>query len=210
MAFPSIDFNDIRIIVCVQGYGLDYQYIVREIGFWFNGNSGSIPFNCKINRNHLDIPNQRIITYCEEKINGIRLKKSIDSGLALSETRAVLRTLYHLNENSKAKFIGVIPEDNITGLLYKAGLGSYVKDLNQLSIFKNSEGIPSNSIIKSEIENKSGEYKICKLHDFNLIDNSLPFCAKIKAEYLANYCLNTAFNLQKNNLENLYESKIVI
>ena len=33
MATPSVNFSDIKIIFCVQGYSLDYKYVVREIGF---------------------------------------------------------------------------------------------------------------------------------------------------------------------------------
>ena len=211
MASPYVDFSDIRIILCAQGYPLDYQYIVREIGFWFNGHSGSIPFNCKINRNQLDIRNQKIIFESEEKVNGIRLKNSSNTGLALSETRAVLRTLYHLNESSTAKYIGITEDDNITGILFKAGLGSYVKNLNQLKIFEKNFKIPSNDVIRSQIELESNEFKVCKLHDMYLTNNVKPFCAKIKAEFLAQYCMNFNQSQEVIPIEHiLEESQIII
>ena len=187
MSFQKVDFSDIRIVLSVQGYSLDYQYIVREIGFWFNGHSGSIPFNCKINRNQLDIANQTIITKSEEQMNGIRLKKSITAGLALSETRAVLRALYHLNSSSKGKFIGISSDDNITGLLFKSGLGPFVKNLKHLSIFENNQKLPTNEEIISALNQYPNKFKICNLHDnFTII----PMCAKVKAEFLAMYCMN--------------------
>lgn len=190
MSSLNFSFSDIRIILCVQGYPLNYQYVVREIGFWFNGQSGSIPFNCKINANQLDTGNHCIISKCVEEINGIRLKKTTEAGLSLSETKAVLRTLYHLND-SKAKLIGICGDDNINGLLFKAGLGSYVKDLKFMDIFKQSNTtLPTNEMIRSTIKQKMDNYKVCNMHDRLLVNNEFPLCAKVKAEFIANYCMN--------------------
>lgn len=190
MSSLNFSFSDIRIILCVQGYPLDYQYIVREIGFWCNGQSGSIPFNCKINANQLDTKNHSIISHSVEEINGIRLKKTTEAGLALSETKAVLRTLYHLN-NSPAKLIGICADDNLNGLLFKAGLGSYVKDLNNMDIFKQSNSVlPTNETIRNTVKQKLDDYKVCSLHDHLLKNNNFPLCAKVKAQFIANYCLN--------------------
>ena len=63
MATSRIDFEDIRIIFCVQGYSLDYKFVLREIGFWTRGLSGSVPFNCKINKNQLDVQTKRTKEY---------------------------------------------------------------------------------------------------------------------------------------------------
>ncbi len=150
MASSSVSFEDLRIILCVQGYNLDYQFIVREIGFWCNGLSGSIPFNCKVNRNQLDVKNQKTLYALEELIHGINLKYSVKLGLAQSETRAVLRTLYNMGDNgakagSKAKYIGICRDENINGLLYKAGLGANVIDIDNLEMFQHSSiKCPSN------------------------------------------------------------------
>lgn len=190
MSSVNFDFSDIRIVLCVQGYPLDYQFIVREIGFWYNGISGCIPFNCKINVNQLDTENRNIISQCEEEINGIRLKKTTEGGLALSETKAVLRTLYQMNNMSQAKLIGICGDDNIKGLLFKAGLGSYVKDLNYLEdLKKKNTKLPSNEEIRSNIKQNSKVFKFCNLHDHLLRNNETPLCSKVKAEYIANYCL---------------------
>ena len=208
MSSQKFDFSDIRIILCAQGYSLDYQYIVREIGFWFNGHSGSIPFNCKINRKQLDMNNQKIITQSEEQTNGIRLKTITNNGLALSETKAVLRTLYHLNNNSEAKYIGITPDDNIIGLLFKAGLGSLVKNLNYMKAFENEDKIPTNEMIFSTLQQNPSKYNACNLHDSFLANNCVPYCAKTKAEIVAFYCINYQPSAKKsiqmtysNNLE---------
>src|SRR5437868_10507504 len=112
MSSVNFSFSDIRIILSVQGYPLDYQYIVREIGFWYEGKSGSIPFNCKVNTKQLDTGNHKVITKAEEEINGIRLKKTVDIGLTQSDVKAVLKTLYNINNDSSAKYIGICGDDN--------------------------------------------------------------------------------------------------
>ena len=153
MASLNINFEDIRIILCVQGYSLDNKFVQREIGFWCNGISGSIPFNCRINNNQLDIRNQKIIHALEEEVHGIKLKTSIEHGLSNSECRAVLRTLYHMN-NSLAKYIGICRDENINGLLYSAGLGSFVIDLDNLVSVNNQTIIcPSNKDLQNLMKN---------------------------------------------------------
>lgn len=190
MSSFNIDFSDIRIILCVQGYHLDYQFIVREIGFWCKDKSGSIPFNCKVNKNQLDCTNQQIITHSEEEIHGIKLKKNFEFGLALSEVRAVLRTLYHINSGSDAKYIGIIGDDIMKGLLFKAGLGSYVIDVNYLNVFKQTNTrCPTNEMIITHIKLNPEKYSFCTIHE-RLKNNESPICARIKAEFIANYCLN--------------------
>lgn len=194
MASLNISFEDLRIILCVQGYSLDYQFIVREIGFWYNGLSGSIPFNVKINRNLLDINSQKIIYALEEEVHGIRLKKSIEHGLAASEVKAVLRTLYHMAGSTNAKYIGICRDENINGLLYKAGLGNYVVDIDSISLFRNTvEKTPSNKDLKLFMENNKNKYSVCRIHDV-LRNGEIPLCAKVKAQFIADYCINLKNN----------------
>ena len=188
MASPSISFSDIKLILCVQGYSLDYQFILREIGFWTNNFSGSIPLNCKINKNQLDIKNQKTIFALEEDIHGIKTKKPIENGLALSEIKTVLKTLYNLSNNSNSKYIGICRDENINGLLHQAGLGKYVIEMDNLDIFRDSsKKCPSNTDLKIVLKAHPNKYRICGLHDL-LRDGSLPLCAKVKTEYIADYC----------------------
>lgn len=187
MAGVKLDFSDIKLIICVQGYALDYQYIVREVGFWCNGLSGSIPFNIKLNRNQLDVKNQQLISYYEEEVNGIKMKQHFENGLALSETKAVLRSLYHMNTDSNAKYIGICGDEYIVGLLYKAGLGNVVHDLdklNDVTYFKRT--VPTNEDLQQFMKRYPDKYKICKIHE-RLRNNQIPICAKVKAQYLADF-----------------------
>ena len=194
------DFSEIKIILCVQGYSLEHQYFIREIGFWTKGISGSIPFNCKLNEKKLDERSKLIIEESEKEINGIRLKKRVEAGLALSEARAVLRTLYHLNSDSAAKYIGICSDDYINGLLFNAGLGSYVRYLDNLFILQSKQiKCPTNEIIRMAMKQYPGNYEVCHLHDHYLKNNEIPLCAKLKAEFIANFCLNMINSQEKDN-----------
>lgn len=195
MAGVKLDFSDIKLIICVQGYSLDYQYIVREIGYWCNGTSGSIPFNIKLNRNQLDVKNQQLISYFEEEVNGIPMKSHFDNGLALSETKAVLRTLYHLNSDSKAKYIGICGDEYIVGLLYKAGLGNFVYDLSKLNdVTQFQRSVPTSEDLQQFMKRFPDKYQICKIHD-RLRNSEIPICAKVKAQYLADYFFELAADM---------------
>ena len=190
MASLSVNLDDIRIIICVQGYSLDYQFIVREIGYCYNGISGSIPFNCNINKRNLDVNNQRIIYALEEEIHGIKLNKKSDYGLAQSEVRAVLRTLYAMANNSKAKYIGICRDENINGLLHKAGLGIFVVNMDNLNIFRNTlDACPSNKDLIELMKNNKNLYSVCDLHD-KFKNDCIPICAKVKAEFISDFCNN--------------------
>ena len=191
MALFKPNFDDIRIIFCVQGYTLDYQFILREIGFWCRETSGSIPFNYKINRNQIDVKNQKIIHYLEDEFHGIKLKKLFENGLVMSDFKAAFRTLYHMagSKYPQAKFIGICRDENINGLLHRSGLGKYVVDIDSLLIMTSSQlKCPSNDDLRELIKSDPNLYKICDMHD-NLKYNISPLCAKVKAQYIGDYCI---------------------
>src|SRR5260370_8613332 len=191
MALYMPSFDEIRIIICVQGYILDYQFVVREIGFWSREKFGSIPFNCKINRNQLDTKSNKSVYFAENELHGIKLKTTTQFGLTNCEIKSVLRTLYHMTEtnNPKAKYIGIVRDENVNGLLFKSGLGNLVMDMNNLEIFRNStNNCPSNKDYWVMMKSDPSRYKVCKLHS-KLSINDSPICAAVKAKYIADYCL---------------------
>ena len=209
MATENVNIDDVKIIFCVQGYSLNYDFILREIGFWTHGYSGSIPFNCRINLNQLDVQSLKIINVLEDQIHGIKVKNHVDCGLALSESRAVVRSLYHMNSwKCESKRIGICRDPNISGLLHKAGLGKFVIDLDELAMFKNTtDKVPSNKDLQEFMRKYPQKYTICSLHD-KLKSGEVPLCAKVKAEFIADYCLNYQTNLNETiksiiDLENI-------
>jgi hypothetical protein len=43
----AISFDNIRLIVCVNGFTIENQFLVKEIGFWSRKQTGIIPFSAK-------------------------------------------------------------------------------------------------------------------------------------------------------------------
>lgn len=193
MSSLCVDFSDIKLIICVQGYPLTTNYVIREIGFWSKDISGSIPFNVKINKDKLDIKSQQIISNAEETIHGMKMKKSFDFGIAGSEFKAVLKTLFNMvNDNLKGGFIGVQPGDRIIGYLHASGLGNYVTDLDYLNVIQKANlKCPDDEMIRNVIKQHPEKFKVCSLHE-SLNINEPPLCAKVKAEIIANYCQSIA------------------
>lgn len=196
MATQTVDFNDIKLILCVQGYHLDYQYVVREIGFWSDGLSGSIPFNVKLNKSQLNAKNLATIEFCQTQFNGIGMKKSFDDALAASDYKPVLRTLFHMvpGKSSSSKYIAILRDEPLDGLLFRSGLNNYVTYLENVNVIKNNNSsIPSNEYFRQYLKKNFDAYQICPLHD-RLTINELPLCAKAKAEFLADFCKALAKN----------------
>lgn len=182
-------FEDIRVIFSVQGYQLNNQFVVREVGYWSPKMSGVIQFNTKISASRLDTFSVKNIHISENEIHGIRLKKFIDNGMASSEVGSVLRCLYQMvkMEGSVADYIGIIREENISSILYKAGLGKYVIELEDLiAIAKSNATLPSFNDIKYVIGTEMNKYKPCSLHD-SLRTSETPVCSRAKAEIIANH-----------------------
>ena len=126
----------------------------------------------------------------EEEVNGIKLKKKNEFGLAQSEVKAVLRTLYSMAKQTKAKYVGICRDEYINSLLFKAGLGNFVVDLDHLNIFRSStQHCPSNQDLIEYLKVNSNKYSICDLHD-RLQTNEMPLCAKVKAEFVYDFCKN--------------------
>ena len=196
MASNNITFENIRLILSIEGYSFGYQFIVRELGFWSRNMNGSIPFNCKLNINHLDVKSQLIIGSFENR-NGIHMKKNVRTGLAQSELKPVLRTLYHMNEDSTAKYIGIVGDEKIIGLATKSGLGDIVFNMKNLNIFRSQDNYPSFEQIQAGIKQNPIEYPICYLHE-RMGNDDVPVCARATTKFLANHCSTQIPNSAEN------------
>lgn len=188
MAFISPDFDNIKIIMCTNGYKIDGAFYLREIGYCYNNVSASVPFNFRINKSKIDVTNQFIIDYMEDERHGIKFDKKFEYGLSPSEIVPVIKTLYHLNSNSNAKYIAICKNDEgIKGLLYRAGFGQLIIELDHLNILQLSNiQIPTDNDIITNLS-KDMMSNPCYLHD-RLKTAYKPLCAKTKADYLYNYC----------------------
>ena len=185
MALQTVNSNDIKLILSVQGYDLDFQYVVREIGFWSNGFSGSIPFNVKLNKNQLNVRNLDRVSFCENELNGIKLKRNFEHALAGSDIKPVLRTIFQLNSSNNSNYIGIVRDEPLDGLLHKCGLGSFVTYLDNVDVVKNTNSsLPTNEFFRQYMKKNPDAYIVCPIHE-RLTINEFPICAKAKAVFLA-------------------------
>jgi hypothetical protein len=201
MAAFNAKLEDIRLIVSIQGYSLKSQYIVRELGFWSRKMCGNVKFNCKINMKLLDSASANDIYIIENEYHGIRAKRTLENALPSSECSAVLRTLYHItarDDNYAADYIGILKDENTSFLLFKAGLGKFVFDLNQLDIVKkNHTLLYTSDDMKKIIENDPINYAPCELHE-SLRNNKTPICTKNKVLLLTNQIMSLYSKAQQN------------
>jgi hypothetical protein len=186
----EVNFEDIRIILCVQGYSINSKYVVREIGFWNRENSGVIPFTLRTKFYKLSNEDKMSVNYLVKVHHGIPLNKQVNYGLMNQEAAAAIKTLYHScsNENSERErnYIGICDDMNIYHLLNIAGLGHLVVNLKNL-YDKPETTIPSNNNILKMKEFGYCCLRPCELHD-PLSNENIPFCARTKAIILANWC----------------------
>ena len=186
MAFFNAKFDDIRMFLSIQGYQLNHQYIIREIGFWSQKINGVIPFNCKLNLAQIDSTSEKNIHIAENEYHGIRLRKILSNALPSSDASAVIKCLYHLTKRDDydADYIGISKEENIAPIIFKAGLGKFILEIDYLDIFqKASTKLFTLTEIKYLVTTDPIKYKPCSLHE-NLRNNALAVCAKAKCDII--------------------------
>jgi hypothetical protein len=197
----ELNFEDIRVIFCVQGYSINNNYVVREIGFWSRGNSGVIPFTSRNKFNKLSNEDKMTVNYLVKAHHGIPLNKQINYGLMNHEAVAAIKTLYHTFSNDdggrKRNYIGICDDLNIFHLLNIAGLGHLVINLKKL-YHKPEATIPSNDNILKIEEFGYCCLRPCELHN-PLSNEKIPFCARTKAIILANWCKSINNSINKLN-----------
>ena len=185
-----LKFQDVRLILSVQGYELNNQYIIRELGYWYPLQSGVIPFNCKLNVSNLDSFSQKNIHIAESEFHGIKLKKKIENGLPASEACAAIRTLYHVSKRDDyaADYIGILNDEKIPSkLVFNSGLGKYAIILDELEcLTETNSTLPTIHDFKYIIGTELNKYIPCGIHE-NLRNNETPLCARTKVEIVANH-----------------------
>jgi hypothetical protein len=182
----NLTFENIRLIICTEGYHINYEFVPREIGFWSRNQFGVIPFSCRINCDKLKPLDKNKYKLVVTNRHGISCDKLVENSLTKSEMKAVLKSLYHSTYfNESAKYIGVSRYSDAINLLYLAGLGDYVVELeNMPNFFKDGLAFPS--LIESNQEN---DLHICSLHD-NLTTGRKPVCAGVVAKLLGDIGIN--------------------
>jgi hypothetical protein len=183
----SLTFKDIRLILCVQGYTIEENFIPREIGFWNKNSSGVIPISCRIKYKNLDSKDKTTVKYLTTQLHGIDLKKQSEFSLMQNEVKSVIKTLYlSAAQDNEGKYIGICRDLNILSLCHSAGFQHLTVNLEYMNHSFISKKPPTNEDLKSILMNKYHPYSICNLHN-KLENGQIPICAGVKAKFLADY-----------------------
>ena len=103
-------------------------------------------------------------------------------------------------DGSIGDYIGIIREENVAPIIYKAGLGKHAVELDDLEILlKNNTTLPTFGDIKYMVGSDRQKYKPCSLHEI-LRTQEIPVCAKAKAEIIANHLQQLNAQQQKQVL----------
>jgi hypothetical protein len=182
----AVSFNEIRVIICVNGYTVKNEFVVREIGFWSRNINSVIPFSSRITYNSLSSIDKTTINYLLNAHHGIGIKKQPNNGLLPSETCGVIKSIYHMCsdkfDDSKRIYIGYADDLNALQLLHKAGLSHLA--INVKKLFEIEP--PSNAKITEMCHYGKGIYSPCSLHE-DLMNQMPPLCAKVKSLILAEW-----------------------
>ena len=84
---------------------------------------------------------------------------------------------------------------NIAG---KAGLGNLIVNIDRMY----DEHAPSNEVMMKHSDYGKGVFKPCFLHR-KIENNKEPHCAKVKAKFLADFCLMKEYDIGKNISEGI-------
>ena len=98
----------------------------------------------------------------------IKVKKVVENGMASSDISSVIKCLYQITkiEGSIGDYIGIIREENVAPIIYKAGLGKHAVELDDLEILlKNNTTLPTFGDIKYMVGSDRQKYKPCSLHE---------------------------------------------
>ena len=189
MNSSQVNFDDLRLIVCLNGFTINDQFQIVEFGFWSRKLSGNIPFkSTKVwsKLNHLD---RLSVNYLTSEYHGIGLEQlKYQDALHQTDIFGSIRSIYHLCDDGveNRKLIGYLGNECLLELLGKLGIGNYPVKINDM--------YPASSIQIDEIRNNKlyGEipdFEICKIHtQYNGNDFRYPVCARAIACFLAKFC----------------------
>ena len=181
----AVCFDDIRVIFCLNGFYIDEEFQVMEIGFWSRKVSGTIPFFSTKCFSKLKPKDKMSVKYLTNLHHGIDLTSKFDKALSQADVVACLKSIYQISsdDNDSRVYIGYMNDNFFLNIAGKAGLGNLIVNIDKMY----DEHAPSNDVIMKDKNYGKGDYTLCLSHK-KLENNQEPHCAGVKAKYLADFC----------------------
>lgn len=189
----QVDFNDVRLIVCLNGFTINETFQIVELGFWSRKFSGVIPFKSTKSWSKLNHLDKLSVNYLTSEYHGIGLDQlKNQNALHQSDIFGALRAIYHLTDDGvkDRKLIGYLGNQCLLDILGKMGIGGYLVNIKEMC----SPTSISIDQIRSSQDYGWDDFEICNLHN-NYVGNDFkfPVCAKSISCYLANYFMNKIY-----------------
>lgn len=189
MNSSQVDFDDVRMIVCLNGFTINETFQIVELGFWSRKISGVIPFKSTKSWSKLNHLDRLSVNYLTSEYHGIGMDQlKYQDALHQSDIFGALRAIYHMTDDGvkNRKLIGYLGNQCLLEILGKMGIGNYLVNISELC--------PTSSISIDQIRSSEDygweDFEICNLHN-NYVGNDFrfPVCAKAISCYLANFCM---------------------
>ena len=196
----KVKFEELRLIICINGFHVDDKYEVAELGFWSRKFSGKIPFITSKCYKNLKLFDRISNSYMSESVHGIDFNHEFPESLNQTDLPGAIKTIVSLcgesfesiftERNKKCRYIGYSDDFFAFNILAELGYGDRLVDINKM--FKGSHGYLTSCIVKDE---KYKKYRVCPMHS-EVDSGDPPICAKAKAKFLAQYCLEKSRKLK--------------
>jgi hypothetical protein len=188
-------FEQIRVIIGVEGFLINNRFIPKEIGFCSEKLSSSIGLNF-YNNERLNQEDIKKSNFLYKFHHGLDIYRNCINWPKHSDFESVIKTIYNLTEDKthpQKIYIAYNNDPNIRSLLHKSGL-----DHLAVNLYNRFDELPSMKTIKFLPYYGWGVYTQCDLHDRH------PYakiqCAKTKCNILHEICLeNYLKNKNSNN-----------
>jgi hypothetical protein len=160
----AISFDNLKLIICLNGYTVNEEFIVMEIGFWSRKLCGVIPFTSNKNYINLSSIDKMTVNYLYNVHHAINFNSKPENGMHQKDAVAAFKILYNICTDdygsNERKFIGYSNDPNTLSLLYKSGLSDVAVNIENIY----DQKPPSNNQIMTMSNYGKGCYKPCMLH----------------------------------------------
>lgn len=197
-------FENLRLVISVQGYLLSDRLIIREIGFWNRIMTGLLYFNHETEFSSLDSFGKKNIVMAHEEIHAINWFDDIENGFDYKQAPIVLKTLYQLSkvkDSENLNLIGIFRGEHVDDLITRAELDAYKLEMESLDIMHESNivhNLPRFNDYHDIIAENVEKFPPCRIHK-NLNYNVTPICALSKV----NAVIKHIDNLSHSNKQTL-------